>query len=113
MTTNMKPFCSICIRYIGTDELASRGVVREPLGKDGAMVVVCERCAKNSPSITRRPLRPPPTAISRALRLHNHRESLAVRGLCINGTNHARPEEGFRMCNACREKKYARKRRAA
>lgn len=102
-------FCAVCICDI------TGPVRREPIGKDDALVAVCERCAKESVKLP--PVRHvvyvkptnTPQARGRYAEIKRHRAELAARGVCIYGEKHG-PATAGKLCDGCRSKERTYKR---
>ena len=92
-------FCALCL-----DPIADV-VRREPLGKNDALVAVCDGCAyeeiKPKHRLTAHTRREPPALSSRAYRIKEHRDRLVAEGLCANGRNHGKAQPGKRTCADC------------
>lgn len=102
-----RPFCAICTAYLSDGEIASRGVVHEPIGRDGSMVVVCERCASEEAEVINAPLHEQSSETGTMLRTPHrvtaNRERLKEAGLCRNGERHGPATHG-RLCDECSRK---------
>ena len=109
----MSPFCAVCTRPCAT-------YVREPLGRNDALVIVCSRCATEAvvpkdPIAAKRGPAIDVSTMDRAEWIRLHRADLVSRGLCMFGEKHARPLDGYKACESCRTRDKGRKqfRRAA
>ena len=104
-------FCAVCT--------SDRGPFTEqPLGKNDALVLVCNRCSTVEPNQGKRSRRVIVKEITdpRHAQIKAHRQRLTDEGLCMYGRNHG-PKKHGRLCAAChernRERNAKRKRRAA
>lgn len=103
--------CAICVDLI----LNVRR--REPLGKNGGLVNVCDRCALEAApnpvdNGSRGVVHNQEPTNSRAARIREHRQRLAREGVCVNGANHGKATHG-KVCTSCHANRdgYERKRR--
>lgn len=100
----MSDFCAICVSDRGE-------FVREPIGKDDALVTVCRRCATEEVPEPEerhvvRVVRVVPTD-PRHTRIKANRDRLIADGKCMYGRNHG-PHVDGRLCAECRGKYRAR-----
>ncbi len=105
--TAAKPFCAVCVRTI-------KGAPRmEPIGKNDALVAVCEDCATvevPEPELGNHVVVKEPRD-DRAARIREHRRRLKQRGICVYGENHGPATHG-ELCEACRIRQRGRKKSA-
>lgn len=98
--SNPQPgFCALCL------DLIADVVRREPLGKNDALVAVCDGCAfdeiEPKHRVTAQSMREPRGLSPRAYRIKEHRDQLAAEGLCKNGRDHGKVKPGKRICPDC------------
>jgi hypothetical protein len=92
-------FCALCL-----DPIADV-VRREPLGKNDALVAVCDSCAleeiRPKHRVTAQSMRDSRVTTPRAARIKEYRDQLVVEGVCVNGRDHGKVKPGKRVCADC------------
>lgn len=98
MAVQAKLFCATCLAYIDGEPNY------EPLGRDDAVVALCNRCAFTEvvpkEHVSAHQMRGSQSDEDRALRIKRHRDDLAARGLCTNGEKHGKATRGP-YCEDC------------
>lgn len=87
--------CAVCVAY--------GPVIREPLGKDDALVNVCLDCATKEvedPCTPRFGLIRRDPSDARAAKIREHRDRLKAGGICVNGVTHGKATHGV-LCEHC------------
>lgn len=92
----MSAFCAICIAMIEGEPK------REPLGRNDAMVNVCDDCSSEiepKENLSAQDFRES-EGTERSQRIKANRDKLVAAGICQNGRNHG-PRTHGRLCTKC------------